>query len=218
MGEPPLAWQSDLEGELTRLRAGDQQALARAVVFLEDDPWEFRSGYAKGKVMRSVARQPLDLPTRRRLDRVVLAHVDAGERWEFGSTCRLARALGPVGLRDPLVARLGSGDLGRARRALCVLVGLPRPRLTPTEERAARAIVLRLGRRPSGWSNRRLLRRLAVRLWSSPWEEELLGLAEGDSPDRSAALAILGVLPRMHGPGRRERLAAARRRARLFDG
>ena len=115
------------------------------------------------------------------------------------------------------MARLESGDVGRSRRALCVLVDLPHPRLAAAEERAARAVVLRLAQRATSRNDRRLLRRLAVRLWSSPWEEELLLLAEGDLPDRSAALAILSVVPRLHGVERQERLVAARRRARLLD-
>jgi hypothetical protein len=101
---------------------------------------------------------------------------------------------------------------------LCVLVDLPRPGLSAAEERAARAVVVRLAQRAAARNDRRLLRRLAVRLQSSSWEEELLRLGEGDSPDRPAALVVLGVLPRLHGAGHTERLAAARRRARLLDG
>jgi hypothetical protein len=227
---------------LDRLRDGDAGAVEEAIEYLEADPWTYRSGYAKGRAMRYLRQRPLDARQRRRLDRVVLAQIDAGDRMELRETVDLARHLGPQGLRGPLVERLASGDRGRARRALIVLAALRSPRLADRDLAACRRVVVELagGRDREGRidrlpilatfppetrsylvedlrrRDRRLLRRLAVRFWSLEWEDQLLRVAEGSSPDRVAALGVLDALPRRHGDANEERFAAARKRSRML--
>jgi hypothetical protein len=218
---------------LRAMRSGDQAAVEATIAFLEADPWAFRSGYAKNKAMLALAQVQLSGEHRTRLARVVLHHVDVGDRLEFRASCRLARRVGTTRLRDPLVGRLASGDRGRARRAVLMLAALRGPRLDRRSLEAVRRLVLELapdrtftGERAevvrllvgsSRHNDRRLLRTLAVRFWSIDWEAQLLTMAVGDEPDRTRAIRVLQALPRLHTPVHDERLAAAIKRARLLD-
>jgi hypothetical protein len=222
-----------VEDVLEPLRAGEAAGVEAAIAFLEDDLWDFRTGYAKRKVMRALCSRTLDDAQRQRLERVVVHHVDVGERLEFATSCRLAAHLDVSRLRAPLVQRLASGDRGRARRAACMLAGLRGVRLDRRDVEAARRLILDLSapRRFTGehaeivrlledsarHHDERLLRTLAVRFWSLEWEGHLLRLAEGDAPERGRALAVLQALPRLHGVDHDERLRRARKRARLLD-
>lgn len=222
-----------LAGVLGPLQAGDPAATESAIAFLEADPWEFRSGYAKRKVMSALAHRPLDDAAHRRLARVLLHHVDVGERLEFRASCRLARRLGPGALRDPLVQRLDSGDLDRARRAAVMLASMRGARLDARAVDSVRRLVLRLtpartfsDERPeivqllvdsARHRDRRLLRFLAVQVWSFEWEERLLRLAEGDQPGRSQGLAVLRALPRLHSDDHHARFEGAVARAKILD-
>lgn len=104
--------------ELARtFRSGDAHGLNLAVDFLEVDPWFFRSGYLKHRLIFGITRLELDESVRSRLSNVVLAAVDRRNRVEFRAYCRLARAVRSVDLDDALQERLESGDEGVRRRA-----------------------------------------------------------------------------------------------------
>lgn len=201
--DTPEFWQ-----DVERLRAGDATAVEPALRFLEDDPWSFRSGYAKEDVARVLARFQFDDQQQARLARVAIHAVDVGDRWEFSWYCRLANRIDAQLLRDDLTARLRSPDSGVARRALWMLARLRHPRLTDADLDDARSMVLHLASPPapsSAWS--RSPRNLAVRFWSLEWEAQLLAIARADPETRSAALRVLRSLTRLHLPDAAQKVA-----------
>ena len=101
----------DLEAIVERLRSGDPSAVEPAVVFLEADPWCFRSGYLKENLMRYLARIPLADEMKERLRHVIAAVVVRGPRRELSMTRRLARAVASPGLVSSLQAILQDDDL-----------------------------------------------------------------------------------------------------------
>jgi HEAT repeat protein len=116
----------DLENAITKSNLGDPEATAYLVVFLEADPWCFRSGYMKGRVYESLRRAHLDRSLQERLRPVLLNAVDAGYRREFRSSCRLAKQLADPVLTGELRRRLvASPDPHVRRRALWMLAYLP---------------------------------------------------------------------------------------------
>jgi hypothetical protein len=93
------------------LQAGDPSELEYGVRFLEADPWCFRSGYFKAKLLPAIARLELDESTRRRLARVVLAVVDdSRRRKEIRKYGSLARAVATNDLRAQLEQRATADD------------------------------------------------------------------------------------------------------------
>lgn len=100
-----------------RLRAGNTAALVDAIEFLEADPWFFRSGYIKAKLIRLIKRFPLTAVQADRLRMAVMRVVDGRDRREFRDYCRLARHLDAPELRAALERRLVDPDEGVRRRA-----------------------------------------------------------------------------------------------------
>jgi hypothetical protein len=96
---------------LTGLKAGDPAGIEYAVRFLEADPWCFRSGYTKARLIPAIARFELDESMRQRLARVVLAVVDDPRRRreirEYGT---LARVAATANLRAQLEERAAATD------------------------------------------------------------------------------------------------------------
>jgi hypothetical protein len=88
------------------LKAGDRSGLEYGLRFLEADPWCFRSGYMKSKLITMVARLELDDSIRQRLARVVLAIVDDPRpRREIRRYGTLARAVDSDELQEQLEER-----------------------------------------------------------------------------------------------------------------
>jgi hypothetical protein len=116
---PPGFWEN-----YSRLKKGQPEALEMAVVFLEDDPWFFRSGYIKVELIKYVGRTPLSDNYAERLGRVALHAVDSRDRREFRAYCRLARKIDNSELRTALVSRTSSSDEGIRRRARWMLEAL----------------------------------------------------------------------------------------------
>ena len=71
----------------------DQDAIECAVVYIEADPWVFRSGYFKDRLLPRLRRAALTGTQRARLRLALLAVVDGRERREFRRYSRLANAL-----------------------------------------------------------------------------------------------------------------------------
>lgn len=107
----------DFEAIYGRLREGNSAALESAIEFLEADPWFFRSGYMKAKLVRLLKRLPLKPDQVERLRAVVVSVVDGRDRREFRDYCRLARCVDGPELRQPLEHRLVHPDEGVRRRA-----------------------------------------------------------------------------------------------------
>jgi hypothetical protein len=184
--------------DIRRLAAGEHDAVDPALTFLEADPWCFRSGYAKELLLKLLARHQLSPRESRRLERVLLRSVDAGDRREFKRACRLAAQNKTARLREELGHRLFSGDLGVARRALLMLTTLRRPRLTAIEVDRARGIVLQ-GARRTGAAHRWVpawVGELTCRFWAESWGHELVALALTDGESREPAITLLAHAPR----------------------
>ncbi len=91
-----------------------------AIAFLEADPWFFRSGYEKQKIIRHLKRISLADPQRTRLAGIVLAAIDGRDRAEFRHFGRLACGIWCDFLDDGVATRMVSDDPGIRRRAVWV--------------------------------------------------------------------------------------------------
>ena len=114
------------------LERGEAKGVEGAIKFLEADPYFFRSGYLKEKLIRLIKR-PMLTPARvTRLQAVVLNMVDHRDGREFRAFCRLAHKVDAPALREQLTQRLTRGDPDTRRRARWVLEALEqnRPRGT----------------------------------------------------------------------------------------
>lgn len=203
---PPEFW-----ADLRRLQDGHPSAVEPMLLFLEVDPWCFRSGYAKETILYRLRRHALSQEQRGRLETVLLRGVDIGDRREFRYSCKLARRNTSPVLREALRERLHSDDPGVARRALWMLTALRRPRLNAADVAVARAIVLRAASGPDSdyWSVPNWVGRLAWRFWSPEWAEELLTTALDAEPGADAALRVLSDVPKVRlDPDQREQLAS----------
>lgn len=114
----------ELSNAMDRLRAADPTAVEPTLVFLEADPWAFRTGYLKQRVMRWMRRCPIDAGQAARL-RVVLLHlVDVGGRREFREACRLAHCVADPSFMEALRARVDGGRPGISDRARWMLAAI----------------------------------------------------------------------------------------------
>jgi hypothetical protein len=111
------AYLPDFEAIYGRLCERNSAALEGAIEFLEADPWFFRSGYMKAKVVRLLKRLPLNPDQVDRLRAVVVSVVDGRDRCEFRDYCRLARCVDGPELQQLLERRLAHADEGVRRRA-----------------------------------------------------------------------------------------------------
>jgi hypothetical protein len=71
---------------------GNAGGIEEPLVFLEADPWCFRSGYAKQTIARLIRKVALTEAQRQRLLDALLNGVTKGPRWEFREYCKAARA------------------------------------------------------------------------------------------------------------------------------
>jgi hypothetical protein len=127
--------------DVKALATGDAKAIEPALVFLETDPWCFRSGYVKADLMRYLSRIDLTERQGQRIEQILLHLVDVGDRREFGHACRLARALDSESLSRALRRRLNANEPGQRRRALQMIASLRALPLDPDELHAARELV-----------------------------------------------------------------------------
>lgn len=135
-----LAYPGGFWDDLVRASQGDWAGLETLIGFLEADPFFFRSGYAKERILKLVKRAPLDAGQRARLRDVCLAVVDGRDRREFRNYCRLAAALDDPALRAGLSERLESADSGVRRRAGWMRDALGRAARRPPERAPNSAI------------------------------------------------------------------------------
>jgi hypothetical protein len=110
--------------DVQRLRAGDPSGMEAAVSFLEADPWFYRTGYIKSKLIRYIKPPMLTPEYVRRLQQVVLAVVDKRDDRDFRAYCRLAFKVDSLELREQLTRRLTYQDANVRRRARWVLEAL----------------------------------------------------------------------------------------------
>ena len=102
------------------LANGHARFIETAIAFLEADPWFFRSGYEKQKIIQHLKRSRLTERQRTRLARVVLAAIDSRDRVEFRHYGRLACGIWSDFLDEEVAARMQNRDAGIRRRATWV--------------------------------------------------------------------------------------------------
>jgi hypothetical protein len=102
------------------LANGHVHFVETAIAFREADPWFFRSGYEKQKIIQHLKRSRLTERQRTRLARVVLAVIDGRDRVEFRHYGRLACGIWSDFLDEEVAARMQSRDAGIRRRATWV--------------------------------------------------------------------------------------------------
>ena len=180
-----------------RLSGSDPEAVEDALLFLERDPYFFRSGYARERVARGVARAELTPTQKARARAVVLSTVDAGRHCPLPGVGKLARAAADNALRRELRARLHHRDAAAARLALRVLVSVRKPGLAAEDIAAARALVLADAGRWQWLSPS--VARLATYCWSDEWEAELRRLVPYHGPERAAAKRLLAAADQRRG-------------------
>lgn len=93
-----------------RLRAGDPSTVEDAIVFLETDPWFFRAGYLKERVISALKRAPLPGAPRERLRHVILEVCRGKNRREFRYYCRLAVAVWTREFEEAIRAEAATHD------------------------------------------------------------------------------------------------------------
>ena len=185
-----LLYPQDFRDALERLRLGQADAIEPAIVFLEADPWAFRTGYAKETILRYLKRAEFHGDQAGRLRAVVLHAVDVGDRREFRGYCKLARRVVDDRLRSQLLTRLRSTDPGIARRALWMLDAISEP-LGPDDRATAREIVERAAHDPQWWRSSTWIRATVRRHGDRAWIAQLLARALAPGSDRDAALRLL---------------------------
>jgi hypothetical protein len=185
--------QLDIDAAVSRLcgslSRGEPASIEEALAFLEADPYFFRSGYARERVARRLARADLTLQQRARARMVLLSTVDGRRHCPHPGAGRLARTVADNTLRRELRSRLHHPDGATARRALQMVVNVRRPGFAPEDIAAAQALVLADAARGTWLSP--TVARLARYLWSSEWEEELRRLLPHHGPDRAAAKRLI---------------------------
>ena len=92
------------EGFVADLRASDPSAIEEAILYLEVDPWYFRAGYLKERVIRRLKSANLKPRDRKRLWNVVWNVAAGKNRREFRDYCSLAAAVGDSDLIRQLEA------------------------------------------------------------------------------------------------------------------
>ena len=180
------AWLTELD---RRFAGGEAAAVEDALTFLEQDPYFFRSGYARERVARRLARMELTPHQQVRARQLVVSTVDGDRHCPQPGIGKLARAVADNPLRRELRSRLHHHDAAVARRALRMLVNVRKPGLTAGDLAAARALVLAEAAR--GYWLTPTVARLAAYMWSREWEAELRDLIPHHGPDRAAAKRLI---------------------------
>jgi hypothetical protein len=181
----------DFDAALDAVRGGDTAAIDVAIAFLEADPWCDRSGYAKQTIMQRLRAEHLSTQQRQRLGQVLLHHVEVGNRREFRTSCRLARRLNPIELRQALHHRIATSDPATRRRALWMLTAMGRPRFTPDEVLIVRNLLLEELDEDSWWNQQAWMIHQARNVADPGWVDTVYTFATCPGPGSVAAARLL---------------------------
>ena len=92
------------------LKASSRDAIEQAILYLEVDPWYFRSGYLKDRLIRGLKRANLKEKDRDRLRNVIWNVVMGRNRTEFRRYCGLAALIVTEDFRRMLESRFPESD------------------------------------------------------------------------------------------------------------
>lgn len=109
-----LAQVPEFADAVNRLRKTDHTAIEWALVYLEADPWHFRSGYLKGNLAQILRRFDLSPDQVGRLQEVIIQGIHSRRRVEqFREYTRLARRIETPSFRRRLteIASQETGDV-----------------------------------------------------------------------------------------------------------
>jgi hypothetical protein len=120
-GYDQLAFPGGLAKRIRELAHHDVEAVEDAICFLEVDPWFFRSGYIKERILRYLKRCRLTENQCERIMHCLLRSVEGGSRRVFFSYARIAGFHANAGIAEAVQIRLGSADPEIRRRASHVL-------------------------------------------------------------------------------------------------
>jgi hypothetical protein len=76
-----------------KIREGDAETIETAIIFLEADPYFFRSGYLKQVILRRLKQAPLTRQQKAKLQALVLDAITQPHRFQFADYARLAAAI-----------------------------------------------------------------------------------------------------------------------------
>lgn len=83
---------------LAGLRTSDRQTIEEAILYLEVDPWYFRAGYLKERLIRGLKAANLTERDRMRLRNVIWNVASGKNRREYRNYCSLAKVVGDADL------------------------------------------------------------------------------------------------------------------------
>jgi hypothetical protein len=201
---------SDADREVAPIEEGlarrETSAIDAALAYLEADPWSFRSGYAKQRLVRRLAGQHLSPAQRSRANALILRAVDHGTFGAGREWGRIARRFADNATRRALRARLDARDDATARRAMRVLLRVRNLRLTPRELERVR--VLLDSTTPQGPSPTLALE--VERFWPDAVLREQLASADRAVARRARRASNVIERLRVQREGRRQRRARKR--------
>ena len=112
-----LAFIGGLNEGLEKLSRSDPDTIENAIVFLEVNPYFFRSGYIKEKVLPILKRIPLSKEQIIRLQNVILHIIDNFYCREFLYYCRLGKKVSSKDFIEKLEKRSNSNNSDIRKRA-----------------------------------------------------------------------------------------------------
>lgn len=101
---------------LVKVKAGDAGAIDSAILFLEADPYHFRSGYVKEYLWRALARCALSAKERERVLDIAFARLNQQIRREYWYMCRAMAIMGTPDFWTKVTQTTESDDVAKSKR------------------------------------------------------------------------------------------------------
>jgi hypothetical protein len=178
------------------VRGGDPAGVEAAVTFIEADPWFFRSGYIKGRLMESLSRAGgvILAPYRERLASALLALPSRRGRPEFVTARKLAPFADNAHFRDGLRSLIRHGRYAEQSRSLYLYTQLPGLHLR-TDECVSVDLLVRIASARLGPTTLRWLGWVARELDTPTVQADLLTRLRSGHPVHLGAVRVLAALP-----------------------